>query len=176
MPAYSFKQRFVPPVEDGSKPHTIRARRKKGFAKIGDTLYLYFGMKTKWCRKIREERCANVRTIIITNCDIYLCSYRLNELEFQQLEDRLKQNKRITIGIKLDETLRNTLAWADGFRPDGSTREQPGNAFELMIRFWRSTHALPFAGDLIDWKPTPEGLTKAKCKSNDKSNSLGYKF
>lgn len=170
MPAYSFKERFIPMVKNGSKPHTIRARRTKGFAKIGDILYLYFGMRTKWCTKIREEKCTNVRTIIITKADIFLCSYRLNNQEVEQLENRLKWKKEVDVGIKLDETLRNTLAWCDGFRPEGSTRAAPGNAFELMIRFWRSTHQLPFIGDLIDWKPTIEGLAKAKRKTNAKNN------
>jgi len=172
MPAYSFKERFVPMVEEGSKPHTIRARRAKGFAKIGDTLYLYFGMRTKWCRKLREEKCTNVRTIIITADDIFLTTYRMNDREVQLLEDRLKEGQPVDVSIRLDDILRNTLAWCDGFRPEGTTREQPGDAFNLMIRFWRSTHPLPFIGDLIDWKPTPEGLAKAKHKSHDKNNSL----
>ena len=30
MPAYSFKERFVPYVKDRSKPGTIRAARKQG--------------------------------------------------------------------------------------------------------------------------------------------------
>lgn len=170
MPAYSFKEQFISMVIDGSKPHTIRARREKGFAKIGDTLYLYFGMRTRWCTKIREEKCANVRTIIITQSDIYLCSNRLNDKEVQQLNDRLKLKKVVDLGIKLDETLRNTLAWCDGFRPEGSTKEEPGTAFELMITFWRDTHQLPFIGDLIDWKPTLEGLANAKRNNNAKSN------
>jgi hypothetical protein len=160
MPAYSFKERFVSMVVDGSKPHTIRARREKGFAKKGDTLYLYFGMRTKWCRKLREETCSTVRTIIITSNDIFLTADRMSDLEVQQLEDHLLRKNEVVVGIRLDDTLRNTLAWCDGFRPEGSTRKQPGNSFELMIRFWRSTHQLPFIGDLIDWIPTPEGLGK----------------
>ncbi|THU34228.1 hypothetical protein FAM09_24735 [Niastella caeni] len=173
MPAYSFKQRFVPFVEDGSKPHTIRGRRKKGFAKKGDILYHYFGLRTKWCRKLREEICTNVRTIIITATDIYLISYRISDKDVQIEEDHLNAHGKPTNGIRLDDTLRNTFAWHDGFRPEGSTRDQPGDAFNLMIQFWISTHQLPFIGDLIDWLPTEEGLKKAKCISNDKkSNQL----
>lgn len=161
MPAYSFQQRFVNWVLDGSKSHTIRARRKKGFAKVGDMLYLYFGMRTKWCRKLRQEVCTNVRTIIITQNNIYLLPDRVTDLQVQQLQDSLKAHKKPYSGILLDDTLRNALAWADGFRPPGSTRKRPGEAFELMIRFWSATHALPFIGDLIDWKPTPAGLAAA---------------
>lgn len=173
MPAYSFKDRFVPMVVEGSKPHTIRARREKGFAKKGDRLYLYFGMRTKWCRKLREEVCTNVRTIIITETDIYVISFRMSDLEVEILKDQMAKTNEPGIGMKLDETLRNAFAWADGFRPEGSSKNNPGKAFDLMIRFWRQTHDLSsaFIGDLIDWKPTPEGLEKAKTKVHDnKSN------
>lgn len=156
MPAYNFQQRFVPFVEEGSKTHTIRARRKKGYAKKGDRLYLYFGMRTKYCRKIREEICTNVRTIIITATDIYLINSRLSDKDAQIEEDHLSKHGKPFQGIRLDETLRNTLAWHDGFRPEESALEQPGEAFTLMIHFWRQTHdvtANPFIGDLIEWNP-----------------------
>ena len=165
MPAYSFQERFVPFVIDASKPHTIRARRQKGFAKIGDQLYLYFGMRTKWCKKLREELCKNVRTIVITATDIYLYNFRLDDKEAKQEEEYVIKHGQPSGGIRLDTTLRNTLAWADGFRPEGSTKKKPGESFELMISFWCKTHDIaikPFIGDLIDWTPTPEGLQKAK--------------
>jgi hypothetical protein len=159
MPAYSFQSRFVPFVEEGSKPQTIRARRKKGFAKKGDRLYLYFGLRTKWCRKLREEICTQVRTVIITELDVYVLSHRLNDLDVQHEIDHMAKHGTPSQGIRLDETLRNTFAWVDGFRPEASTKEKPGEAFNLMIRFWRHTHDLssPFIGDLIEWKATAEG-------------------
>lgn len=159
MPAYSFKQRFIPMVEDGSKQQTIRARRLKGFSKKGDRLYLYFGLRTKHVRKLREEICTNVRTIIITQTDIHLIHYRMSDSEVELLQDQMGKGNLPEIGIKLDAVLRNALAWADGFRPDGSTINQPGEAFELMIRFWRQTHDLSYAfiGDLIEWNATAAG-------------------
>ena len=164
MPAYSFKERFVPMVLDGSKPHTIRSRRKKGFAKIGDTLYLYFAMRTKWCRKLREEKCVDVRTIII-----YKLKTRKEEYGIILYDERLQDDEIIynrkgvykrTKAPHIDRTLlhpqdADTLAWRDGFRPEGSTLENPAGAFELMMRWWQQTHVLPFVGDIIYWDPQP---------------------
>ncbi len=49
MPAYSFKERFVPFILDGTKTQTVRSRRRHP-AKPGDTLYLYSGLRTKYCK------------------------------------------------------------------------------------------------------------------------------
>lgn len=62
MPAYNFKKEFASKVEDGTKPHTIRPCRKRPTVE-GDTLYLYTGMRTKNCRKLREEKCIAVMQI-----------------------------------------------------------------------------------------------------------------
>lgn len=59
MPAYDFQEQFVPMILDGSKPHTIR-RRRKNPTKPGDRLTLYTGMRTKRCRKIMDAECASV--------------------------------------------------------------------------------------------------------------------
>lgn len=47
-------------VWNGLRPkrQTIRAPRKDGkVAKVGDTLYLYTGLRTKKCRKLGEAKC-----------------------------------------------------------------------------------------------------------------------
>lgn len=64
MPAYSFKERFVPLIKAGTKRQTIRAKRKRP-AKPGDQVYLYYGMRTKWCTKIGEGVCRAVDNITI---------------------------------------------------------------------------------------------------------------
>ena len=64
MPALNFNLRFADAVENGTKAQTIRAPRKRPF-KVGDTLYLYTGMRTKWCRKLGEGQCVGVCPIII---------------------------------------------------------------------------------------------------------------
>jgi hypothetical protein len=63
MPALNFKLRFVSRVAAGSKPHTIRAWRRRPF-KVGDKLAFFTGMRTKQCRRIRANaRCRAARTI-----------------------------------------------------------------------------------------------------------------
>jgi hypothetical protein len=64
MPAYSFKEMFVHLVLNGKKTQTIRKKRKYS-VKAGDILYLYFGLRTKWCRKLKEVKCKKVDVIQI---------------------------------------------------------------------------------------------------------------
>ena len=156
MPSYSFKERFVPMVMDGSKPHTIRARRKKGYAKIGSMLYLFSGLRTKFSRRLRTEPCTDVRTIIINQHEIVLCDYRLTD-------DQLTNdgwNKHLYGRNFLTKTEMNKLAWKDGFRAEGSTLQNPDGSFDLMIRWWKQTHTLPFIGDIIYWNPNPQNVHK----------------
>ena len=125
MPAYSFKLRFVPFVKDGSKNQTIRAKRKYQ-VKPGDKLYLYYGMRTKWCKKLKEAICKDVEQIIIY------------------------KNGNVTVaGEKLSEWRKDCLAYSDGFRVDNSTSAR--GTFEIMYRWFRQTHDLPFKGDIIYW-------------------------
>jgi hypothetical protein len=162
MPAYSFKERFVPMVKDGSKSHTIRARRKKGFAKPGDTLYLYYGMRTKFCTKLREEICTDVKTIVIFhNASVIVFPNYLVPLEFAEVEKILLLDADPPVTIlknfqcsMLNNEEKSMLAWRDGFRYEPTGIKNIGN-FELMIRFWNQTHQLPFIGDIIYWNPTP---------------------
>ena len=78
MPAYSFKERFIPLLKSGEKNQTIRKKRK-GQAKPGDTLYLYYGMRTKWCTKIGEAICTKVNELKISvNKNVYLNGHRLS--------------------------------------------------------------------------------------------------
>lgn len=150
MPAYSFKERFVPMVLDGSKDCTIRARRKKGFAKPGDSLYLYFGIRTKWCKKLREETCTKVHTIIIQKDSIIVIPRRLSDEELENTPC----NEILPTVMVLSTKEMNLLAWRDGFRPEGSSSENPNGAWQLMKRYWMATHQLPFIGDHIHWNPT----------------------
>lgn len=124
-------------ILDGSKSQTIRADRKgrRGHAKPEDRIYLYFGMRTKWCKKLGEAICEQVQDIKITE------------------DGKISVDGYEVYAVHLD-----WFAWKDGFRPDGSTEDNPQGALELMMRFWRQTHSLPFEGKLIQWtdfKPTP---------------------
>jgi hypothetical protein len=150
MPAYSFQERFVPFVKDGSKNHTIRKRRAKGFAKKGDTLYLYYGMRTKHCMKLREELCTDARTILITKHGVSIYAVRLDHREYELLLNR-KLRHRVHESLTIRQG--NMLAWRDGFRPEGSTINFCDGSYELMLRWWKQTHELPFIGDIIYWQP-----------------------
>lgn len=92
MPAYSFKERFIPLIKSGYKRQTIRGKRK-GQAKAGDTLYLYYGMRTKFCTKIKEAICTKVEEIEI------------------QADGVVKINRK-----KIDSVQKYGLAKADGFQ------------------------------------------------------------
>ena len=67
MPALNFQKQFAPKVEAGEKRQTIRAERKDGRmpAKVGDTLALYTGMRTKGCRKLMDAECIDVSQVCI---------------------------------------------------------------------------------------------------------------
>lgn len=64
MPALSFQNQFVPMIEDGTKHHTIRRKRKSPI-KVGDVLYLYTGMRTKQCKLIKDVHCSSVVPVVI---------------------------------------------------------------------------------------------------------------
>lgn len=149
MPAYSFQERFVPFVIEGSKPQTIRKRRNQKI-EPGSILYLYFGMRTKYCRKLREEVCTDVRTISISKKGhVFLCGKRLSNADF----DLFINKKLFPFGYPLCDRDKDQLAWLDGFRPEGTTLVNASGSFDLMLRWWKQTHGLPFYGDIIYWKP-----------------------
>jgi len=91
MPAINFRKRFAEMVESGIKQQTIRRERKHPI-KVGDLLYLYTGMRTKYCRKIGEAVCKSMESITIDREGIKLGKCYLTG---QQQHD---------------------VAWADGFR------------------------------------------------------------
>ncbi len=64
MPALNFLAQFAEPVKTGKKTSTIRAKRKRPI-KPGDRLYLYTGMRTKQCDKLKETNCLSVYDIMI---------------------------------------------------------------------------------------------------------------
>lgn len=126
MPAYSFKEQFIPLITSGEKRQTIRSHRKHQ-AKPGDTLFLYYGMRTKWCRKIKETKCiGTARITIAVNGSVFMD------------------------GIKLNQVDKDHLAHSDGFRHEDDFHKVEG-CFQIMLRWWQITHSLPFKGDIIYW-------------------------
>lgn len=137
----------------GTKRQTVRSRRKRGFAKKGDTLYLYYGLRTKWCTKLREVKCKEVGTILIRkDGDMFVWSWRLTDEEVQNVYTR--DGVCGPAGSEfflLTDYYKDRFAWLDGFRPKGSSLKNPRGAHAMMMDFWKDTHQLPFIGDLIYW-------------------------
>ena len=124
MPALGFKRQFVDYVLDGSKLHSIRALRKRPFA-AGDTLSLYYGMRTKQCRLLFRAPCIKVE-------------------EFRMVRARVWID-----GEELCRDEKDALAWRDGFRFKDTGR---AGCFELMLAFWVKTHGdIDFSGQIIHW-------------------------
>lgn len=59
MVAYSFKREFAQPITERVKRQTVRADRKR-HARVGETLQLYTGMRTRSCRLIGLAVCVGV--------------------------------------------------------------------------------------------------------------------
>ena len=84
MPGLNFKSKFAHAVEAGQKRQTIRQVRKHPI-KVGDTLYLYTGMRTKACRKLAEEKCVAIEPIEIHPTYITVSGRVLNMRERHSL-------------------------------------------------------------------------------------------
>lgn len=70
MPALNFKSQFVPKIKKWEKLFTIRKQRKNPI-KIGDTLYLYTGMRTSNCKLIATVQCTDVTKVKIEKDGIW---------------------------------------------------------------------------------------------------------
>jgi hypothetical protein len=64
MPALNFRPQFADLVSSGQKTQTIRQVRKCPI-KVGDTLWLYTGMRTKQCRLLADAVVTDVQGIQI---------------------------------------------------------------------------------------------------------------
>lgn len=143
MTAYSFKRRFVAPIQTGlgMQPHipgtdyvpkrqTIRAVGKRRHAQAGGLLQLYTGMRTKQCFKIGDARCRDVRPIIMEIG---------NDADISVYVDRGGGGYR-----PYSEEMVEEFARRDGF-----------GSVEDMWLFWRQEHAgiNRFEGYLIEWEP-----------------------
>ena len=125
MPLLGFKKRFEQQIATGTKRQTIRAKRRDGRnPHPGDTLFLYVGLRTKSCHKIKEVKCESVEEIAII---------RMSPLQVA-----------VSIGgrfILYPE--KEALAVADGF-----------SSWQEMVDFFEKEHGIDengFWGLLIRW-------------------------
>ena len=84
MGLYNFKARFVPKIEDGSKRHTIRGRRRHE-DEPGDTMHLFYGARTKQCRLLMRAPCTKVERIRINDYAVFLEERILDRDECERL-------------------------------------------------------------------------------------------
>lgn len=126
MPALNFRQEFADDVKLDFKRQTIRAPRKDGrpHARIGDTLKLYTGMRTKSCRLLAEVTVTRIDTVWMDGG-----SMKLNGKPVYS-----------TLSARDDPITDNEFAQADGF-----------NSFTEMADWFRDVHGLPFEGVVIYW-------------------------
>lgn len=127
MPALNFKAQFAEDVEIGAKRQTVRAPRKDGRAhcKVGDTIKLYTGMRTKACRLLAEATVTSVRKVRIEDCEMFLDGRRLPSAIWSRDQT---------------EPTDNEFAEADGFA-----------SFMDMAEWFQDVHGLPFEGSVICW-------------------------
>lgn len=154
MVAYSFKKRFAERLEHGLRIHldedaslrappkrqTIRHEGKRRHARVGETIQLYIGMRTKDCKKIGDARCTNIRRIRI---DVLKDTLMIWLLE----DDGSRTGGAMTVGGM------NRFAQGDGFE----------NAKD-MHAFWQAEHGKKFRGEpftftgfVIQWEPLSNG-------------------
>jgi len=120
MPALNFKKQFADMVRSGYKRQTIRAERKRPF-KDFDTLYLFTGMRTKNCERLRTETCKKVESI---------------EIRLDDGNPIFEVNGKILSEHEID-----SLAFFDGFnRPNSANK---------LFEFFKDR--LPFKGQVIYW-------------------------
>lgn len=136
MPAYSFKERFIPAIESGLKTHTIRGKRK-ACPKPGQTFYGYYAMRTKQCRKLFDSPITRVG-------DIWIVDSGRKFKGFAEATDGRHLfgiYPQIEIdGVKLADDEMEQLAQRDGFE-----------SLWDMSGFWDLNTR--FNGDMIHWKP-----------------------
>lgn len=151
MVAYSFKKRFIAPIQVGlgmieringteyqPKQQTIRAVRRR-HAWPGEEIQLYCGMRTKSCFLIGRATCSDIRKITI---------------DFPR--DRLHVDYvSLTTTGQLD-----AFAHCDGFIN-----------WDDMRTFWRKEHrgVDQFVGVLIMWKPLSSSEVRDGHAEGDRS-------
>jgi hypothetical protein len=129
MPALNFQPQFVPFVEDESKLHSIRAKRKRPW-KVGDNIYLYTGLRHKGARLIRQAICVKVERIT------------------------MQWARPVVPGAKAGTAVRRLIVVVDGeeLSPDECESLARRDGFEdwpSFVTYWFSR--IPFHGEIIHW-------------------------
>lgn len=141
MPSLNFQKQFVPLIEVGKKRQTIRPVRRKYPIKVGDKLFLFTGLRTKYCKRINtiltdgNITTHNLKGIVICKSveEIYIGAEYDNEIP--------KSIEKIGVWIENKYCFdSNEFAKEDGFKN-----------FTDFINFFKTKYGLPFTGVLIKW-------------------------
>ena len=140
MVAYSFKRDFIDPIEQGLKTHTLRGPRRR-HARVGETMQLYVGMRTKHCRLIGTGICDRFRGVLL-KFSTYPAFFIFDVMESDPGVFRRKGELQPLTDL-------DAFARSDGFAH-----------FDAMAKFWRDNHgpAQSWEGFLIGWS----GFSKAE--------------
>lgn len=149
MAILSFKKRFAPKIEKGTKRQTIRGPRKYPIVK-GERLFLYTGLRTKYASKIGEAFCENSFPITINAHAIIIHKGTPDRKNPVLIEDLRSLNK---------------FAKADGFE-----------SWADLQCFWSDEHGgsncFPFHGTIIYWqKLLPESQWNKQIPSGFQSQN-----
>jgi hypothetical protein len=125
-----FKRRFVPFILDGTKTHTIRAKRKVR-PRPGEMCHCYVDPRQKTMALLGRWRCTRIDEIVIdrTGDDEALLAVTIN-------------------GARLTPAEADLFFYRDGFR-DRGTGQFPH--IRQAAAFWARQN-FPFVGDLIHWQ------------------------
>ena len=126
-----FKRRFAPFVRDGSKRHTIRAKRVY-VPRVGEICHCYVDPRQKSMALLGRWPCVRVQDFLLFNSPLQ-CFIAVD-------------------GVILDREERNLLAYRDGFRTPDLPPEADAN-FQAMLEFWapRLNESPRWSGDIIHW-------------------------
>lgn len=112
MPSLNFMEQFADDVESGQKLQSIRATNR---FKVGDTVYLYTGMRQKGCRKLGEGIVTEVYPIKIESDTFGICN-----------------RKRFQFG----KCAKRSFAKKDGFTNWAAMRDWFSKTHGLPFRGW----------------------------------------
>ena len=139
MVALGFQKQWAPMVADGTKPHTIRAPRKRNLkgchhgepCRVGDRLQLYSGMRTKACRKLADAICTDVTPIVIRE----LGGGTLT-ISTGAISGSIIWWEKTTLSVSEAASLARNDGFADA---------------DEMANWFDRVHGLPFKGFLVEW-------------------------
>lgn len=154
MALFNFQERFVPFIQDGTKTQTIRTIRSYP-QKVGAPMHLYSGLRTKYAKRIIEPpTCTAVHTIFLFESgNVFIAKQAYTKIEAREMLETLlpieANAKPDGEWLRFDE--KDQLAFVDGFK-HGDKPMVISGCFEIMLRWWKLHHDLPFVGHINYWR------------------------